>query len=111
MATYAMNCMSERWLFFFEDEVCGRGAGGDLYPMGDAGLDVDDVSGVEGEFFSAFDAGTEGFAGAVGPLLGCSPCMVPPVTRVIVPLLMTIWSTKNWWRSASPVWRRTTRRV
>jgi hypothetical protein len=58
------------WLFvfFFEDEVGGGGAGGDFGLMGDACGDVDDVSGVEDDFFSALDAGAQGFAGggAVG---------------------------------------------
>ena len=53
-------------LFFFEDEVGGGGAGGELDPVGDAGGDVDDVSGVEDDFFSAFDAGAECLAGGGG---------------------------------------------
>jgi hypothetical protein len=52
------------YLLFFEDEVGGSGVGSDFDPMGDSGGDVDDVSGVEDDFFSAFDAGAEGFAGA-----------------------------------------------
>src|SRR5258705_9230065 len=59
-----------RFLFFFEDEIGGRGAGCDLDPVGDAGWDVDDVSGVEGDFFSALNAGAEGFAGAAGAVVG-----------------------------------------
>ena len=38
--------------------------------MGDAGRDVDDVSGAEDDFFSALDAGAEGFAGAAGAVVG-----------------------------------------
>src|SRR5260370_25257634 len=56
------------FVFFFEDEVGDRGAGGDFGLMGHACWDVDDVSGVEDGFFSALDAGAESFAGggAVG---------------------------------------------
>jgi hypothetical protein len=56
------------FLFFFEDEVGDGGAGGDFRLMGHACGDVDDVSGVEDGFFSALDAGAEGFpgGGAVG---------------------------------------------
>src|ERR1700748_451278 len=59
------------FVFFFEDEVGGRGAGGDFDPVGDAGGDVDDVSGMKGDLFSAFDSGAEGFArgGSVGAFL------------------------------------------
>jgi hypothetical protein len=53
-------------LFFFEDEVGGGGVGGDFDLMGDAGGDVDDVSGVEDGFLAAFDGGAEGFAGSGG---------------------------------------------
>jgi hypothetical protein len=44
------------WLFvfFFEGEVGGGGAGGDLGLMGHACGYVDDVSGVKDGFFSAF---------------------------------------------------------
>ena len=70
MLTRAMNCMSVARLFFFEDQVGGCGAGGDFYPVGDAGWDVDDVSGVEGDFFSTLDAGAQGFAGAAGAVVG-----------------------------------------
>src|SRR5216683_88918 len=57
------------WLFFFflEDEVGGRGAGGDFGLMGHACGDVGDVSDVEDCFFSALDAGAEaGWAGLCG---------------------------------------------
>lgn len=59
------------FVFFFEDEVRGGGAGCDFDPMWDAGGDVDDVSGVQGDLFSAFDAGAEGLAGggSVGAFL------------------------------------------
>jgi hypothetical protein len=70
MSTYANERMSGRGLFFFEDEVGGCGAGGDLDPVGDTGWDVDDVSGVEGDFFSALDAGAQSFAGAAGAVVG-----------------------------------------
>ena len=69
-AHYALNCMGGHGLFFFEDQVGGCGAGGDFYPVGDAGWDVDDVSGVEGDFFSTLDAGAQGFAGAAGAVVG-----------------------------------------
>ena len=68
--TYATTSTRERGLFFFEDEVGGRGAGGDLYPVGNASWDVDDVSGVEVDFFSALDAGTQGFARAAWAVVG-----------------------------------------
>ena len=56
------------FFFFFEDQIGDGGAGGDFGLMGHACGDVDDVSGVEDGFFSAFNAGAEGFAGggAVG---------------------------------------------
>src|SRR3954468_596429 len=54
---------SWRFVFFFEDEVGGSGAGGDLDPVGNAGGYVDDVSGVQGNLFSAFDPGAEGLTG------------------------------------------------
>ena len=38
-------------------------SGASFDPVGDVGRDVDDVSGVEDDFFSALDAGAEGFAG------------------------------------------------
>lgn len=59
-----------RGLFFFEDEVGSGGAGGDFDPVGNSGRDVNDVSGVEDDLFSAFDAGAEGFAGAAGAGVG-----------------------------------------
>ena len=60
--------LSGLFVFFFEDEVGDGGVGGDFGLMGHACGDVDDVSGVEDGFFSAFNAGAEGFAGggAVG---------------------------------------------
>jgi len=56
------------FFFLFEDEIGDGGAGGDFGLMGHACGDVDDVPGVEDGFFSALDAGAEGFAGggAVG---------------------------------------------
>ena len=38
--------------------------------MGDAGRDVNDVSCVQDDFFSAVDAGTEGFSGSAGAAVG-----------------------------------------
>ena len=61
-----------RFLFLFEDEV-GGGAGCDLDPVGNAGRDVDDVPGVEDDFFSPLNAGAEGFAGAAGAVVGVFP--------------------------------------
>ena len=66
------------FIFLFEYEIGSGGSGGDFNPVGDAGGNVDDVSGVEGDLFSAFDAGAESFAGDGGPLLGRSCNMVPP---------------------------------
>ena len=60
-------------LLFFEDEVGGGGAGGELDPVGDASGDVDDVSCMEDDFSSAVDAGAEGFAGAVCGGVGVLP--------------------------------------
>ena len=94
-------------LFFFDDEVGGGGVGGELDPVGDVGSDVGDFAGVEDYFFASFYAGPRVSPGAVV----CPSCMVPPVTRVMVPLVMIIWSAQSWWSSASPVWTRTTRRV
>ena len=54
------------FFFLFEDEVGDGGAGGDFGLMGHSCWDVDDVSGVEDGFFSALDAGAEGFAGGGG---------------------------------------------
>jgi hypothetical protein len=50
-------------LLFFDDEVGGGGAGCELDPVGNVGGDVNDVSGVEDDFFSALDAGGEGLSG------------------------------------------------
>jgi hypothetical protein len=58
--------MKTAGLLFLEDEVSGRGAGGDLDPVGNPGGDVGDVSGVEGDLLAAFNAGAASFAGGVG---------------------------------------------
>ena len=76
------------FFFLFEDEVGDGGAGGDFGLMGHSCWDVDDVSGVEDDFFSALDAGAQGFAWAAGAVVGVFSLHVPPVTRVSVPLLM-----------------------
>ena len=72
--TLATMRLSRTWgtrsLFLFEDEVGGGGAGCDLDPVGNAGWNVDYVSGVEDDFFSALNAGAEGFAGAAGAVVG-----------------------------------------
>jgi hypothetical protein len=60
---YASEVGAEEWLFFFKDQVGGGGVWGELDPVGNAGGDVDDVSGVEDDFFSAVDSRAEGFAG------------------------------------------------
>ena len=58
------------FIFLFEYEIGSGGSGGDFNPVGDAGGNVDDVSRVEGDLFSAFDAGAESFAGDGGAAVG-----------------------------------------
>ena len=61
---------AEESLFFFEDQVGRGGAGCDFDPVRYPSGDVDDVTGMEDDFFSALDAGAEGFAGAAGAVVG-----------------------------------------
>jgi len=64
------ECVPFRELLFLEDEVGGCGAGCDLDPVWYPGRDVDDVSGVEDDFFSTIDTRAERFARAARAAVG-----------------------------------------
>jgi hypothetical protein len=89
------------WLFFFEDEVGGRGAGSEFNPVWDAGGDMSDVSGVEDDGVGADDEEGVVVAEVVKPSYyeAGGTCF-----GGLISLASRCWRSAAVWRVGSAVW-------